>query len=72
MTTVARIQASQTQAQEETLRCQSEKSPPTNVLETNLWLNLPLPNRQRLIWILSQMLENQIAAQLQQEQSHES
>ncbi|NJR63690.1 MAG: hypothetical protein HC769_35915 [Cyanobacteria bacterium CRU_2_1] len=28
MTTVARIQASQTQAQEETLRCQSEKSPP--------------------------------------------
>jgi hypothetical protein len=38
----------------------------------NLWLNLPFPHRKRLIWILSQMLETQIAEQLKQEQNHES
>jgi len=50
----------------------ARNSPPSNALSINLWLNLPLAHRKRLIWILSQMLENQMAAQLKQEQSHES
>ncbi|MFM7447858.1 MAG: hypothetical protein ACKO24_04585 [Leptolyngbyaceae cyanobacterium] len=38
---------------------------------SNLWFNLPLANRNRLIWILSQMLENQITVQFHQEQANE-
>ena len=38
-----------------------------------LWMRLPVPNRQRLLWLLSQLLEHQLsAAAAQGEDSDES
>jgi hypothetical protein len=38
-----------------------------------LWMRLPAPNRQRLLWLLSQLLEHQLsAAAAQEEDSDES
>ena len=38
-----------------------------------LWMRLPAPNRQRLLWLLSQLLEHQLsAAAAQGEDSDES
>jgi hypothetical protein len=45
--------------------------PPPQLLEPSLWLNLPASHRKRLIWILTQMLEAQLAVQLSQEQDDE-
>jgi hypothetical protein len=38
-----------------------------------LWMRLPVPHRQRLLWLLSQLLEHQLsAAAAQEEDSDES
>jgi hypothetical protein len=37
-----------------------------------LWMRLPTPNRQRLLWLLSQLLEHQLSAAAQGEDSDES
>jgi hypothetical protein len=34
-----------------------------------LWMRLPAPNRQRLLWLLSQLLEHQLSAAAQGEDS---
>jgi hypothetical protein len=31
-----------------------------------LWMRLPTPNRQRLLWLLSQLLEHQLSAAVAQ------
>ena len=37
-----------------------------------LWMRLPATNRQRLLWLLSQLLEHQLSAAAQEEDSDES
>ena len=37
-----------------------------------LWMRLPATNRQRLLWLLSQLLEHQLSAAAQGEDSDES
>ena len=52
----------------------SERTAPSADLSTteNLWLCLPHVKRQRLITVLSHMLENHLSAQSTQEANHES
>ena len=51
-------------------------SPPAHRAQPNassLWMRLSAPNRQRLLWLLSQLLEHQLsAAAAQEEDSDES
>jgi membrane carboxypeptidase/penicillin-binding protein len=47
-------------------------SPPSNYPPQNLWDHLPSAKRKRLIWVLSQMLEQQMITPLMEEQNHDS
>jgi hypothetical protein len=44
----------------------SDPRPPPPPLEPSeliqVWMRLPAPNRQRLLWLLSQLLEHQLRA----------
>jgi hypothetical protein len=50
--------------------CRPSSSPPP--IEPSgriqLWMRLPAPNRQRLLWLLSQLLEHQLSAAAAQEE----
>jgi hypothetical protein len=40
---------------------------------THVWVNLPAANRQRLLWLLSQLVERQLVdSEAQGEDEHES
>jgi hypothetical protein len=49
--------------------------PPPSIGHSDLlqwWMRLPATNRQRLLWLLSQLLEHQLSAAAQGEDSDES
>jgi hypothetical protein len=49
------------------------RSPPPTVAPPPLWVQLPQPNRTRLLWLLSQLLERQVSMEATppQEGAHE-
>lgn len=48
------------------------RSPPPSVpLIPLLWMQLPAANRQRLLWLLSQLVERQIPMTRREEESNE-
>ena len=54
--------------------CRPPSSPPSigHSELIQLWMRLPATNRQRLLWLLSQLLEHQLSAAAQGEDSDES
>ncbi|WP_317108425.1 hypothetical protein [Chroococcidiopsis sp. SAG 2025] len=67
---VARYQVTADLGTQEGAVCQSEKSPPSSPpTVAHLWLQLPVANRQRLLWLLTQLLVGQM--KLTEEESHE-
>ena len=52
--------------------CRPPSSPPPSIGHSELiqlWMRLPATNRQRLLWLLSQLLEHQLSAAAQGEDS---
>lgn len=69
---VRRLRAAQTVVREEGSSCSHLLSPPPTTLTIPLWDQLPPFKRQRLLWLLTQLLERQLTVVPEEEVSDDT